>query len=61
LRGPLIGGIAETPEVLDFCGKHDIAPEVELIPIERINDAYKRVVESDVRYRFVIDIAKSLK
>jgi uncharacterized zinc-type alcohol dehydrogenase-like protein len=61
LSGSLIGGIAETQEVLDFCGEHNIVPEVELIPIERINDAFKRVVESDVRYRFVIDIAQSFK
>ena len=61
IAGSLIGGIAETQEVLDFCGKHNLVPEIELIPIERINDAFKRVNESDVRYRFVIDIGKSLK
>jgi alcohol dehydrogenase (NADP+) len=61
LAGSLIGGIAETQEVLDFCGKHNIVSEVEIIPIERINDAFHRVNESDVRYRFVIDVANSLK
>jgi alcohol dehydrogenase (NADP+) len=61
IAGSLIGGISETQEVLDFCGKHNLLPEVELIPIELINDAFKRVNESDVRYRFVIDIGGSLK
>ena len=60
IAGSLIGGIAETQEVLDFCGQHEIVAEVELIPIEKINDAFLRVVESDVRYRFVIDISNSL-
>jgi len=57
LAGSLIGGIRETQEMLDFCAAHDVAADVELIPIERINEAYDRVVHSDVRYRFVIDIA----
>jgi len=55
LAGSLIGGIKETQEMLDFCGKHDITSEIELIPIEKINEAYDRVVKGDVRYRFVID------
>jgi uncharacterized zinc-type alcohol dehydrogenase-like protein len=58
LAGSLIGGIKETQEMLDFCGKHHIACDIELIPAEKINQAYDRVVKSDVRYRFVID-AKS--
>ncbi|GBF37869.1 NAD(P)-dependent alcohol dehydrogenase [Leptospira johnsonii] len=57
LAGSLIGGIAETQEMLDFCGKHNITSDIELIPIQKVNDAYERVVKSDVRYRFVIDIA----
>lgn len=57
LAGSLIGGIQETQEMLDFCGKHNITSDIELIPIQKVNDAYERVVKSDVRYRFVIDIA----
>ncbi len=53
--GSKIGGIAETQEMLDFCAEHGIAPEVEIIPAERINEAWERVLSSDVRYRFVID------
>lgn len=59
LAGSLIGGIKETQEMLDFCGKHKIACDIELIPIQKVNEAYERVVKSDVRYRFVIDM-KSL-
>jgi alcohol dehydrogenase (NADP+) len=58
--GSLIGGIAETQEMLDFCGKHDIVSEIEIIPIQKINEAYERLLKSDVKYRFVIDMA-SLK
>jgi uncharacterized zinc-type alcohol dehydrogenase-like protein len=61
LAGSSIGGIRETQEMLDFCSKHDIACDIELIPIQEVNEAYQRVVRSDVRYRFVIDIANSLK
>jgi uncharacterized zinc-type alcohol dehydrogenase-like protein len=57
LSGSIIGGIAETQEMLDFCGEHGITSDIELIPIQRVNDAYERVIASDVRYRFVIDIA----
>lgn len=57
LSGSLIGGIPETQEVLDFCGKHDIVAEVELIPIQKINEAYERLLKSDVKYRFVIDMS----
>ncbi|MCF8609034.1 NAD(P)-dependent alcohol dehydrogenase [Gordonia sp. HY285] len=55
--GSNIGGIAETQEMLDFCAEHGIAPETELISADEINDAYERVLRSDVRYRFVIDTA----
>jgi len=60
LAGSAIGGIRETQEMLDFCGKHDIACDIELIPIQKVNEAWERVVKSDVRYRFVIDMG-SLK
>lgn len=56
----LIGGIAETQEMLDFCGKHNIVSEIELIKMQDINEAYERMLKSDVRYRFVIDMT-SLK
>jgi alcohol dehydrogenase (NADP+) len=59
LAGSLIGGIAETQEMLDFCAAHRIGADVELIPIQRINEAYDRMVRNDVKYRFVIDL-KSL-
>jgi uncharacterized zinc-type alcohol dehydrogenase-like protein len=55
--GSMIGGIRETQEMLDFCTEHNIGAEVEVIPAEKINDAYERVLASDVRYRFVIDTA----
>ena len=58
--GSLIGGIAETQEMLDFCGQHNIAADVEVIPIQKVNEAYERLVKSDVKYRFSIDMA-SLK
>jgi uncharacterized zinc-type alcohol dehydrogenase-like protein len=57
LSGSGIGGIKETQEMLDFCAKHQIASDIEVIPMEKINDAYTRVLKSDVRYRFVIDMA----
>jgi uncharacterized zinc-type alcohol dehydrogenase-like protein len=60
LSGSLIGGIKETQEMLDLCGKHKITSDVEVIPIQKVNEAYDRAVRSDVRYRFVIDMA-SLK
>ena len=60
LSGSLIGGIAETQEMLDFCGQHGITADVEVIPIQRINEAYARMLKSDVKYRFSIDMA-SLK
>ena len=60
LSGSLIGGIKETQEMLDFCGEHNITADVEVIPIQKVNEAYERMVKSDVKYRFSIDIA-SLK
>jgi uncharacterized zinc-type alcohol dehydrogenase-like protein len=60
IAGSLIGGIKETQEMLDFCGKHNISSEIEIIPIQKVNEAYKRILNSDVRYRFVIDL-KSLE
>ncbi|PZL94708.1 hydroxyacid dehydrogenase [Pantoea graminicola] len=56
IAGSLIGGIAETQEMLDFCGKHNITSDIELIAMDQINDAYERMLKSDVKYRFVIDI-----
>src|SRR6266403_1131103 len=58
--GSAIGGIAETQEMLDFCGKHNITADVEVIPIQKVNEAYERLLKSDVKYRFSIDMA-SLK
>ncbi len=60
VAGSVIGGIAETQEMLDFCGKHGITSDIEMIKIEDINKAYERMLKSDVKYRFVIDMA-SLK
>jgi len=60
LSGSVIGGIAETQEMLDFCGQHNITADVEVIPIQKINEAWERMVKSDVKYRFSIDMA-SLK
>jgi uncharacterized zinc-type alcohol dehydrogenase-like protein len=60
LSGSPIGGVAETQEMLDFCGKHNITADVEIIPIQKVNEAYERLLKSDVKYRFSIDMA-SLK
>lgn len=60
LCGSLIGGIAETQEMLDFCGKHNITADVEVIPIQKVNEAYERLLKSDVKFRFCIDMS-SLK
>jgi uncharacterized zinc-type alcohol dehydrogenase-like protein len=57
ISGSMIGSIKETQEMLDFCGEHNIVSEIETIRIQQINEAYERVVKSDVRYRFVIDMA----
>ena len=55
--GSLIGGIAETQEMLNFCGEHGIVSDIETIPIQKINEAYERMLKNDVKYRFVIDMA----
>ncbi len=57
LAGSKIGGIRQTQEMLDFCASHRLGAEIEVIPAEKINQAYERVIASDVRYRFVIDTA----
>ena len=57
LSGSNIGGLPETQEMLDFCGTHNITADVEVIPIQKVNEAYERLVKSDVKYRFVIDMA----
>jgi uncharacterized zinc-type alcohol dehydrogenase-like protein len=57
IAGSLIGGIPETQEMLDFCARHEIVSDIELIPIQKINEAYDRMMRSDVKYRFVIDMA----
>jgi len=60
ISGSIIGSLAETQEMLDFCGKHNITADVEVIPIQKVNEAYDRMLKSDVKYRFSIDMA-SLK
>ncbi len=57
LAGSVIGSIAETQEVLDFCAEHGVKPDIRLIPIQEVNRAYKHVEEGDVRFRYVIDLA----
>lgn len=57
IAGSPIGGIAETQEMLDFCGKHGITADVEVIPVQQVNTAYERLLKSDVKYRFVLDLA----
>ena len=61
LAGSLTGGLKETQEMLDFCGKHGIVSDIEMIPIQGINQAYERMLKSDVKYRFVIDMASLAK
>lgn len=56
VSGSLIGGIAETQEMLDYCGQHNITCDIEIIPISKVNEAYERVLKNDVKYRFVIDM-----
>jgi len=56
VAGSLIGGIAETQEMLDFCGEHNIVSDIEVIKMEDINNAYERMLKSDVKYRFVVDM-----
>jgi len=55
--GSMIGGIRETQEMLDFCGQHGIVSDIEMIRMDQINEAYARMLKSDVKYRFVIDMA----
>ncbi|MDB5702788.1 MAG: Zn-dependent alcohol dehydrogenase [Sphingomonadales bacterium] len=57
VAGSLIGNLADTQEILDFCAEHDIGPEIEIIPIDDINDAYKKIESGDVRFRYVIDMS----
>jgi alcohol dehydrogenase (NADP+) len=57
LSGSPIGSIAETQEVLDFCGQHNITADIEVIPIQKINEAYEWLQKGDVKYRFSIDMA----
>ena len=57
LAGSAIGGIPETQEMLDYCARHEIGADVEVIPIQKVNEAYERMIRNDVRYRFVIDVA----
>jgi uncharacterized zinc-type alcohol dehydrogenase-like protein len=59
IAGSLIGGVRETQEMLDFCADHGILSDIETIPIAYINTAYERMLKSDVKYRFVIDMAKA--
>jgi uncharacterized zinc-type alcohol dehydrogenase-like protein len=57
IAGSLIGGLPETQEMLDYCAEHNIVSDVEVIPMQEINEAYERMLKGDVRYRFVIDMA----
>ena len=57
ITGSLIGSIKETQEVLQFCAQHDVAPDIQVIQIDELNDAYHKVEKGDVRYRYVIDMA----
>ena len=61
VAGSVIGGIAETQEVLDFCAEHGIGPDITVIPIQEVNDAYKNIIDGDVRFRYVIDMASLAK
>ncbi|MGH2671023.1 MAG: NAD(P)-dependent alcohol dehydrogenase, partial [bacterium] len=57
IAGSLIGGLPETQEMLDYCAEHGIVADIELIPIQNINEAYEQMLRSDVKYRFVINMA----
>lgn len=57
ILGSMIGGLKETQEMLDYCAEHGIRSDVEVIPIQQINEAYERMLRNDVRYRFVVDLA----
>jgi alcohol dehydrogenase (NADP+) len=60
LAGSAIGGIAETQEMLDYCAEHNIVSDIEMIPMQKVNDAFERMLKGDVKYRFVIDM-KTIK
>ena len=57
IAGSMIGGMVETQEMLDYCGKHNITADVEMIPIQKVNEAFERMLKQDVKYRFVIDMS----
>ena len=57
MAGSLIGGLPETQEMLDYYAEHNIASDIEVIPIQKIQEAYERMIQSDIKYRFVIDMA----
>jgi uncharacterized zinc-type alcohol dehydrogenase-like protein len=57
IAGSMIGGMPETQEMLEYCGRNNIVAEVEVIPIQQINEAYERMLKQDVKYRFVIDMS----
>ena len=61
IAGSNTGGIKETQEMIDFAAKHDVKPDIEVVPIDYVNKAMERLVKADVRYRFVIDIGNTLK
>lgn len=61
IAGSMIGGIKETQEMIDFAAKHDVKPEIEVIPMDYVNTAMERLLKADVKYRFVIDIGNTLK
>jgi len=61
VAGSCIGGIKETQEMINYAAKHDIHPDIEIIPVDYVNTAMERLLKADVKYRFVIDIGKTLK
>ena len=61
MAGSGIGGMKETQEMMDFAAKHNVKPDIEVIPIDYVNTAMERLLKADVKYRFVIDIGKTLK
>jgi cinnamyl-alcohol dehydrogenase len=61
VAGSLIGGIKESQEMIDFAAKHNVKPDIEIIPIDYVNIAMERLLKADVKYRFVIDIGNTLK
>ena len=61
MSGSAIGGLKETQEMIDFAAKHNILPDVEIVPVDYVNTAMERLLKADVKYRFVIDIGNTLK